>query len=62
MAQDPVCGMQISEREAVGSFEYQGTVYHFCSQFCRAAFIYEPEKYSPTKKDAEPKHHPSRKT
>jgi YHS domain-containing protein len=47
--------MQIIERETVGKFEYQGTVYQFCSLFCRAAFIHEPEKYLPRRKDVDTK-------
>jgi Cu+-exporting ATPase len=57
IVRDPVCGMQINESEAVGKVEFGGMVYHFCSPFCRAAFIEEPDKFVPTKNDANPESH-----
>ena len=42
---DPVCGMEITEDEEAGRFEYQGTVYHFCNTSCLDKFRSEPEKY-----------------
>ena len=39
---DPVCGMQIEESEAVGQAEYEGTTYYFCSSACQSKFEANP--------------------
>jgi YHS domain-containing protein len=31
MARDPVCGMEVDERTAAATAEYQGTTYYFCA-------------------------------
>ena len=46
MVEDPVCGIQISEAEAAGKVGYWGRAYYFCSVFCMAAFVENPEKYT----------------
>jgi YHS domain-containing protein len=45
MAIDPVCGMQVDEKSAAATYEYQGKTYYFCAPGCKAAFSKEPEKY-----------------
>lgn len=45
MAKDPVCGMDVDERTASATAEYQGTTYYFCAPGCKKAFEKEPEKY-----------------
>jgi YHS domain-containing protein len=45
MAVDPVCGMDVDERKAAGSSDYQGQTYYFCSSGCKAAFDKDPEKF-----------------
>ena len=45
MAMDPVCGMQVDEKSAAVTYEYQGKTYYFCAPGCKAAFVKEPEKY-----------------
>jgi Cu+-exporting ATPase len=43
---DPVCGMQVDPRTARGgSFEHEGTTYHFCSPRCRERFAADPARY-----------------
>ncbi|MCX7784695.1 MAG: heavy metal translocating P-type ATPase [candidate division WOR-3 bacterium] len=42
---DPVCGMEVSESDEAGRFDYQGITYHFCSISCLEKFKAEPEKY-----------------
>lgn len=42
---DPVCGMQIEPDDAVGTAEYQGQAYYFCSQACLDAFEADPSAY-----------------
>ena len=44
MVKDPVCGMTAKE-EAGLRLEYQGLTYYFCSEFCRALFKKNPERY-----------------
>jgi Cu+-exporting ATPase len=45
---DPVCGMQIDPATARGgSFEHEGTTYHFCNPRCRERFAAEPARYLP---------------
>ncbi len=45
MAKDPVCGMDIKEKEAAGVSEYKGNKYYFCSPGCKEKFVKDPEKY-----------------
>jgi YHS domain-containing protein len=45
MAVDPVCGMQVDEKSAAATYDYQGKTYYFCAPGCKAAFAKEPEKY-----------------
>jgi Cu+-exporting ATPase len=45
LVKDPVCGMQIQTEDAVGSSEYQGQTYYFCSEDCKESFDQNPEKY-----------------
>ncbi|MCA9872873.1 MAG: YHS domain-containing protein [Anaerolineales bacterium] len=45
MAIDPVCGMEVDEKTAVATSEYQGQTYYFCAPGCKTAFDKEPEKY-----------------
>jgi Cu+-exporting ATPase len=42
---DPVCGMEITEDEEAGRYEYKGTTYHFCSVSCLEKFKTDPEKF-----------------
>ena len=43
---DPVCGMTIEEADAVGTSEYQGKTYYFCSTDCKEEFDQNPEDYA----------------
>jgi YHS domain-containing protein len=45
MVTDPVCGMRIDSDDAVASAEHEGTVYFFCSELCRDAFVADPAAY-----------------
>lgn len=44
MRKDPVCGMAIAERDAVGTAEYKRTTYHFGSEACRK-FVASPAEF-----------------
>lgn len=45
MAIDPVCGMQVDEKEAAATYEYKGKTYYFCAPGCKEDFVRDPEKY-----------------
>ena len=48
MATDPVCGMQINERDektAAGSSVFEGSKYYFCSAGCKNKFEANPSSY-----------------
>jgi YHS domain-containing protein len=45
MAKDPVCGMEVDEKEAPAKAEYKGRTYYFCAPGCKVAFEKSPEKY-----------------
>jgi P-type Cu+ transporter len=42
---DPVCGMTISPDDAVGTVEYKGQTYYFCSDSCVEQFRATPEAF-----------------
>ncbi|MGE5110399.1 MAG: YHS domain-containing protein [Acidobacteriaceae bacterium] len=43
---DPVCGMQIDEKEAAGKSEYNGKQYYFCAPECKEKFDRNPQQYA----------------
>jgi Cu+-exporting ATPase len=43
--QDPVCNMQVDEKNAAGRLEYQGQTYYFCSENCKERFDQNPQRY-----------------
>ncbi len=45
MTTDPVCGMQVDEKQAPASAVYQGKTYYLCPLGCRQTFITEPAAY-----------------
>ena len=50
---DPVCGMEISRQDAVGSYVYEGQEYFFCTPFCLENFRANPSQYlSPSRTHA----------
>jgi Cu+-exporting ATPase len=52
---DPVCGMTISPADAVGTAEYEGHTYHFCSDSCLEQFRANPAQFlGPTAHVQEP--------
>ncbi|HSB68455.1 MAG TPA: YHS domain-containing protein [Candidatus Methylomirabilis sp.] len=46
MAKDPVCGMQVDEKQAAATSVYQGTTYYFCAKACKTTFDKSPEKFT----------------
>ncbi|MBI2359210.1 MAG: YHS domain-containing protein [Deltaproteobacteria bacterium] len=45
MAKDPVCGMNVDEKKAAATSQYQGQTYYFCAEACKRAFEKDPAKY-----------------
>ncbi|HET6446200.1 MAG TPA: YHS domain-containing protein [candidate division Zixibacteria bacterium] len=45
MATDPVCHMEVDEKTAQWTSEFNGQVYYFCAPGCKASFDRDPEKY-----------------
>ena len=45
---DPVCGMQVDEKDAAGLSESGGTTYYFDKEECLSKFNQDPEKYAVT--------------
>ncbi len=43
---DPVCGMMIDDKSAVGTSQYKGTQYFFCSNDCKVEFDENPDDYA----------------
>ena len=43
---DPVCGMQVEEKDAAGQSEHEGSTYYFCSPSCKEKFDQSPEDYT----------------
>jgi YHS domain-containing protein len=46
MAVDPVCKMDVDQRQAAGKSEYEGKTYYFCSPACKKTFDQEPARYA----------------
>jgi YHS domain-containing protein len=42
---DPVCGLEINERNVGASLEYDGQMIYFCSVECRDMFMDDPQQY-----------------
>lgn len=45
MSYDPVCGAEVSPKQAQWLTTNDGCVHYFCSSQCRAAFIDDPDFY-----------------
>ncbi len=46
MTTDPVCGMQVDEKNPGATTTYKGQTYYFCSAGCKADFEKNPEQYA----------------
>jgi Cu+-exporting ATPase len=46
MATDPVCGMQVDEKNAPARSTYKGVTYYFCSNQCKETFTADPQRYA----------------
>ena len=45
MTKDPVCGMQIDEKQSAAKSDYNGQTYYFCSPSCKQKFEQDPVQY-----------------
>ena len=43
---DPVCGMQVDDKNAAARSEHEGETYYFCSEGCKKRFDENPEQYA----------------
>ena len=46
MTVDPVCGMQLDEKNAAGSSEHFAREYYFCSLQCKQKFDQDPAQFT----------------
>lgn len=46
MSKDPVCGMEVDPRKAVGILKFEGKKYYFCSDRCKEEFKKNPRRYA----------------
>ena len=51
MAKDPICGMDVEEKTARHTSEYEGRTYYFCAPGCKRTFDQDPERYAEKDKD-----------
>jgi Cu+-exporting ATPase len=42
---DPVCGMEVTEKEAACSYDFKGKTYYFCNESCRDEFQVDPARF-----------------
>jgi Cu+-exporting ATPase len=45
MVKDPVCGMDIEEKDAAGTSAYEGRTYYFCATSCKETFDRFPSRF-----------------
>ena len=46
MSKDPVCGMQVDEKNPQFQSQYAGKQYTFCSEDCKKKFEKDPQHYA----------------
>ncbi len=51
MAIDPICLMEIDEKEAPAKSVYNGLTFYFCAETCKKKFEEDPEKYIDVEKE-----------
>jgi YHS domain-containing protein len=45
MTKDPVCGMNVDEKNAEFTTQFAGKTYAFCSENCKQEFEADPDEY-----------------
>lgn len=48
MTKDPVCGIQVDDKNAEFQTQHGGKKYSFCSEDCKRKFEQHPEQYAQT--------------
>jgi Cu+-exporting ATPase len=48
MAKDPVCGMDVDEKNAAATAECKGKTFYFCCNGCKLKFQQAPEQFLKT--------------
>lgn len=46
MAKDPICNMEVDEKSAKYTTQYEGKTYYFCAPGCKKTFENNPTKYT----------------
>ncbi len=46
MTKDPVCGMEVNERDSKHKINHEGKDYHFCSPGCQEQFRRKPQQFA----------------
>jgi Cu+-exporting ATPase len=46
MVKDPVCGMDVDEKEGKFQSEYESRNFYFCSEECQDTFDSQPQNYA----------------
>jgi YHS domain-containing protein len=46
MAVDPVCHMNVDEKSAAATSEYEGKTYYFCCRACKTKFDQNPKQFA----------------
>jgi YHS domain-containing protein len=46
MAKDPICGMEVEEKTAQWTSEYEGETYYFCAERCKQVFEKNPTRFT----------------
>ncbi len=46
MTKDPVCGMNVDEKNSQYHSQHNGKQYSFCSEQCKKKFDQQPEQYA----------------
>lgn len=46
---DPICNMKVDDKKG-DTIHYKGHIFGFCSRYCRAEFMKNPDSYLPKKK------------
>jgi len=46
MTKDPVCGMQVDEKNSEFQAQYGGKQYSFCSEDCKKKFEENPQQFA----------------
>lgn len=57
MAKDLVCGMEVDEKTAEWTSDYEGKTYYFCGPGCKKSFDADPQKYVDSQAHAGHEHH-----